>query len=151
LILRRFPINCGSCHLCRRRSIDQCTISFLLRQMSKSLCAALSRSWLEMGRQGAQSKENADPPPLFPQLVGRIRLDEPAVGWKESTRSWLGIIPLNEPYSMAYANAGNVWLPADCGGATSLESYLTLRTPVARSRAPAHSECAKLRAQLDPG
>jgi hypothetical protein len=61
--------------------------------MSKSLCAALSRSWLEMGRPGVQSKENADLPPLFPQLVGRIRLDESAVGWKESTRSWLEIIP----------------------------------------------------------
>jgi len=76
--------------------------------MSKSLCAALSRSWLEMGRPGVQSKENADPPPLFPQLVGRIRLDESAVGWKEPTRSWLEIIPLNEPYSMAYDNAGDV-------------------------------------------
>jgi hypothetical protein len=53
--------------------------------MSKSLCATLSRSWLEMGRPGVQSKENADLPPLFPQLVGRIRLDEPAVDWKEST------------------------------------------------------------------
>src|ERR1035437_4672880 len=67
----------------------------------------------------------------FPQLAGngptrrsiegkrRPTTAFPAVGWKSSPRrtrswlervhrSWLEIIPLNEAYSMAYANAGDV-------------------------------------------
>ena len=112
----------------------------------------------------------------FPQLVGNGPTGQsieakrspttafPSVGWKnsrrrtrswveESTRSWLEIITISDPYSITYGNAGAArFQPTAAALLVSIHVPLERRGRIAAgSHKHAHSECLKLRAQLDPG
>ncbi len=86
-----------------------------------------SRSWLE---------EFAS---TNPQLVGRV------------PPQLVGNYPPKSTIFNGLRTCRRCSLPADCGSATSLDSYLVSLSAAAVSSGPDHSECAKLRAQLDPG